>query len=85
MSENDQTISRLEAQLPALSGVAFEQARKRMIAAGQSVMHSDQGVIYRVEPSGAKTVVMHIDPPVRVKKGGKIKLPPAKAKKTGRA
>ena len=75
MSENDQTISRVEAQLPALSGVAFAQAREQMLAAGQSVLHSEQGVIYRVEPSGVATIVMHIEPPVAVEKGTNIKLP----------
>jgi len=45
-----------------------------MLAAGQSVLHAEQGVIYEVSPSGTKTVVMQIDPPVAVEKGKKIKL-----------
>lgn len=74
MSEDDKIISDLEARLPALSGVAFAKAREQMLAAGQSVLHSEQGVIYRVEPSGVTTPVMRIDPPVSVEKGRKIKL-----------
>jgi len=74
MSEDDQTISDLEARLPALAGMAFAKARERMLAAGQSVLHSEQGVVYRVEPSGVTTPVMRIDPPVPVEKGLKITL-----------
>lgn len=74
MSEDDKIISDLEARLPTLAGMAFAKARERMLAAGQSVLHSEQGVIYRVEPSGVTTPVMRIDPPVPVEKGRKITL-----------
>jgi len=74
MSEDDKTISQLKAQLPALSGVAFAKAREQMLAAGQSVLQSEQGVIYRVQPSGEATPVMRIEPPIPVEKGKKIQL-----------
>jgi hypothetical protein len=74
MSDDDKAISLLEAQLPALSGVAFTEARKQMLASGQSVLQSDQGMIYRVSPSGETTPIKRIDPPTQVKKGDRIQL-----------
>jgi hypothetical protein len=74
MSDDDKAISQLEAQAPALSGVAFTEARTRMLASGQSVLQSDQGMIYRVSPSGESTPVKRIDPPTPVEKGAKIQL-----------
>lgn len=74
MSDAEKNISQLEAQAPARSSEAFGKARARMLAAGQSVLHAEQGAIYRVSPGGKATLVMHIDPPVRIKKGSKIKL-----------
>jgi len=74
MSDDDKAISRLEAHLPALSGVAFTEARRQMLASGQSVLQSDQGMIYRGSPSGETTPVKRIDPPTSVEKGAKIQL-----------
>ena len=72
MSED--ALSQLEAQLPALSGVAFTEARRQMLASGQSVLQSERGTIYRVSPSGETTPIKQIKPPTPVTKGTKITL-----------
>lgn len=74
MSDDEKKTLILEAQMPALSGQAFIEARTQMLASGQSVLQSDQGMIYRVSPSGETTPVKRIDPPTPVEKGAKIQL-----------
>lgn len=65
-------IRKLEERFPKSSGKAFAAARKRVIAAGQSVLHSEDGVIYCVFPDGGKEIVKKIDPPTLVQRGKKI-------------
>jgi len=67
MSEQD--IENLENQFPALSGPAFAAARERVLRSGQSVLQSENGVIYQVFPHGKRVVVKKIEPPVRVESG----------------
>ena len=55
MAEPD--IQKLENQLPAASGSAFAAARKRVLASGQCVLQSHDGVIYEVFPDGRKVAV----------------------------
>jgi hypothetical protein len=61
MAEPD--IQKLENQLPSASGSAFAAARKRVLASGQSVLQSHDGVIYEVSPDGRKVAVKRIEPP----------------------
>lgn len=74
MSDQDKTISQVEAGLPELSGVAFDQARQAALDAGITVMESGNGMIYQVAPSGVMTPVKSITPPTRVQKGARIAL-----------
>lgn len=66
---SDHEIQLLESQFPALSGQAFAEARKRVLASGQSVLQSEGRFVYRVFPDGRKEVVKEIEPPTRVKPG----------------
>jgi hypothetical protein len=45
-------MDELEAQLPAKAGVAFAAARRRVLASGQSILVSENGVIYERFPDG---------------------------------
>jgi hypothetical protein len=54
---SDQDIQKLESQFPAISGSAFAAARDRALASGQSVLQSQDGVIYEVFPDGRKVAV----------------------------
>lgn len=67
-------IKKLEERFPKVSGKAFAAARKRVIEAGQPVLHSKDGVIYRVFPDGEKEIVKKIDPPTFVQIGSKISI-----------
>lgn len=61
MSEQD--IQQLEDQFPAVSGSAFAAARERVLASGQSVLQSQNRIIYEVFPDGRRVVVKQIEPP----------------------
>ena len=60
---SDQDIQRLESQFPAVSGSAFAAAREQTLASGQSVLQSEQGMIYEVFPDGTRNLVKKISPP----------------------
>ena len=66
---SDQDIQKLESQFPAISGSAFAAARERVLASGQSVLQSDNGVIYEVFPDGRRVTVKTIEPPSQVVPG----------------
>lgn len=66
---SDQDIQKLESQFPALSGPAFAAARERVLASGQSVLQSEDGVIYEVFPNGRRVPVKNVEPPVRFQSG----------------
>jgi hypothetical protein len=65
----DQEIHKLESQFPAVSGTAFATARKQVLASGQSVLQSEDGVIFEVFPDGRREVVKRIEPPIPVEPG----------------
>ncbi len=65
----DQDIQQLENQFPAVSGSAFAAARKHVLASGQSVLQSQDGVIYEVFPNGRRVAVKKIEPPTPVVSG----------------
>lgn len=66
---SDQDIQQLESQFPAVSGSAFAAAREEALASGQSVLQSQNGVIYEVFPDGRKVAVKKIEPPTQVVSG----------------
>ena len=74
MSEPEKIIHDLETQFPALSGIAFTTARNETLASGQSVLQSENGVIYEVFPDGTRREHKRIEPPTRVLAGRKIAI-----------
>lgn len=66
---SDQDIQRLENQFPAVSGSAFAAAREYVLASGQSVLQSQDGIIYEVFPDGRKVTVKKIEPPTQFVSG----------------
>jgi hypothetical protein len=74
MSDQENTIRNLEIQFPAMSGVTFTQASHRMLEAGQSVLQTDEGVIYEYFPDGTRQHVKDIEPPTPVIPGQKIDI-----------
>lgn len=71
---SDKDIQKLENQFPAVSGSAFAAAREKALASGNSVLQSEQGVIYEVFPDGRRKVVKKIEPPTSVTPGSKITI-----------
>jgi hypothetical protein len=72
---SDQDIQKLESQFPAVSGAAFATARDRVLASGQSVLQSQDGVIYEVFPDGRRVEVKKIEPPTQFESGKIFTLP----------
>jgi len=70
----DQDIQKLENQFPAVSGSAFASARQRVLESGQSVLQSENGVIYRVFPDGRREEVKKIDPPAMFQAGKRFSI-----------
>ena len=66
---SDQDLQKLEDQFPAVSGSAFAAARERVLASGQSVLQSENGVIYEVFPDGHRVQVKAIEPPSKFETG----------------
>ncbi len=60
MPEQEDGIESLEAQFPLRSGLAFLAAREKVLAAGHSVLQSEQGCIYEVFPNGNRKLVKKI-------------------------
>eukprot|EP01031_Cornospumella_fuschlensis_P015305 gene15305-18705_t len=60
MPDQELQIEQLETQFPSASAEAFAAARRQVLASGQSVLQAEDGVIYRVSPSGGKWEVKRI-------------------------
>lgn len=71
---SDQDVQQLESQFPPLSGSAFAEARGRVLASGQSVLQSQDGVIYEFFPDGRRREVKRIEPPTSVVAGKVIMI-----------
>lgn len=72
--QTEADLQQLENGFPAVSGSAFAEARKRVLASGQSVLQSEDGSIYEVFPDGRKQFVKAVEPPIRVASGRKFSL-----------
>lgn len=75
MSEDEKALRFLESQLPAVSGSAFADARRKTLASGQSVLQSEKGIIYEVFPNGSRVERKRVDAPRPFTKGTLIQLP----------
>jgi hypothetical protein len=71
---SDQDIQKLESQFPTVSGSAFAEAREQVLASGQSVLQSEDGIIYEVFPDGRRVKVKKIEPPVQMASGSVFKI-----------
>jgi hypothetical protein len=69
MNDHETLIDDLEKKFPALADIAFNAARERTLASGQSVLESEAGVIYEVFPDGSRKVVKRIEPPTPIPNG----------------
>ena len=66
---SDQEIQELESRFPTVSGQAFSEARERVLASGQSVLESRDGMIFEVFPDGRAVPFKPTQPARKVKAG----------------
>jgi hypothetical protein len=71
---SDQDLQKLESEFPAVSSSAFAEARKQVLASGQSVLQSQDGVIYEVFPDGRRVEVKKIEPPTQYVTGSVFQI-----------
>jgi len=75
MSIQEEAIQYLEAHIPELAESAVTQAYWQALAAGSSVLESENGVIYEVFPDDTRNILKTIEPPTPVSIGEKRVLP----------
>jgi RNA recognition motif-containing protein len=63
-----------DSNLAASAGQIFESARSHVLASGQSVLQSDNGMIYEIFPDGRRIPVKQIDPPTPCIPGSKYTI-----------
>jgi len=74
MAEHENNIEVLESQFPAASGSAFAAARDMVLKSGQSVLQSENGVIYEIFPDGRRVPFKKVEPPTPDTYGRKITI-----------
>ncbi len=75
MSIQEKAIQYLEAHIPELAESAVTQAYWQALAAGSSVLESENGVIYEIFPDDTRNILKTIEPPTPVSMGEKRVLP----------
>jgi hypothetical protein len=70
----EQEIQYLEEHIPALAQSAVTQAYWQSLAAGYSVLESEDGIIYERFPDGSSKMVKTIEPPTPIAIGARRQL-----------
>jgi hypothetical protein len=70
----EREIQYLEKHIPELAESAVTQAYWQSLAAGNSVLESENGIIYERFPDGSSKMVKKIEPPMIVAIGARRKL-----------
>jgi len=65
----EDALNRLEASVPALSGQAFDAARRQALASGLSVVETENGVLFEVFPDGRKVRIKAVPLPQTIISG----------------
>ncbi len=71
MSLSEKSMQFLEEHIPELAQSATTQAYWQTLASGNSVLQSENGVIFEVFPDGQRIIVKKITPPTPVNVGEK--------------
>jgi hypothetical protein len=71
---SEEEIEELERRFPEMAAAAFAQARARALAAGLSVVETQDAMLYEVFPDGTRKAIKPIEPPTIVVKGSKLKI-----------
>jgi hypothetical protein len=70
----EREIQYLEEHIPELAESAVTQAYWQSLAAGNSILESENGIIYERFPDGSSKIVKKIEPPTTVAIGAKRQL-----------
>jgi hypothetical protein len=73
--DSDQALDYLEQQIPNLSAAAVDVAYWQALAAGQTVLISEEGGLFQVFPDGKKQLIKPTAPPVSVPIGTRVRIP----------
>lgn len=60
---SEESVFKLEESFPQLAAEAFNDAHKKALQAGLSVLISEGDKVYEVFPDGKKILVKNIEPP----------------------
>lgn len=75
MTPNEQSMRFLEEHIPDMAAPAFTQAYWQSLASGNSVLESENGVIYEAHPDGTRTIVKTTEPPTALPHGAQRVIP----------
>lgn len=67
-------LRNLERKFPVASGLAFSKARKKVLISGQSVLQTENGIIFEVFPDGSRNKIKEIEKPTKIKRGLKLHI-----------
>ncbi len=71
---NEKTLRYLEESIPELAEGAVTQAYWQALAAGHSVLKTENGMLIEVHPDGTKRIIKKLAPSIPVEKGLKLKI-----------
>ena len=72
--DNEKVIDYLEKHIPEMAQAAVKQAYWQALAAGSSVLVSDNGAINEVFPDGTVKFIKSIPPSIEMEKGKIIEI-----------
>ena len=71
---SEEALNQLEASVPALSGQAFDAARRQALASGLSVVETENGVLFEVFPDGRKVRIKAVPLPQTIVSGQRFAI-----------
>lgn len=74
MTMTEERMRTLEEHIPDLAEAAVKQAYLQALAAGSSVLVSEDGALVEIFPDGAKKVIKQLEPQTAVISGQRFKL-----------
>ena len=72
---DEEQMEQLEQQFPPLAGAAFAAARSEALAAGFSVMETQDAILWEVFPDGTRRAIKPVAPSIPVVQGRWIRIP----------
>lgn len=74
MATPEETLERLEQEVPAKAAIAVKQAYATALRSGRTVLIVEGDDLLSVAPNGSKTLVKKVQPSVKIPKGTKYKV-----------